>query len=232
MKLEVGKRYLTRDGRATTPLREHAHEDFPFIAEMEPHGAECWTADGRYFSDSPNTYPEDLVAELPELQLATIPVVVAGPEGIASSGCDFVVEHPGGSVLVEAVEPRVSSSFVPGYAVTINELAAEIHANNAHFYHNPATGAKLDRNPGEMIALIHSEVSEMLEGVRKGLQDDHLPHRRMEEVEAADIFIRLLDYCAYRGIDLGGAVAEKREYNRTRQDHTNAARLAAGGKKF
>jgi hypothetical protein len=115
---------------------------------------------------------------------------------------------------------------------TINCWAREIHQANAHFYTDLKTGQRLDRNVGELIALIHSEVSEMLEGVRKELMDTHLVHRPMEEVEAADIFIRLMDYCAYRGLDLGGATIEKLEYNRRRADHTNAARLAAGGKKF
>lgn len=82
------------------------------------------------------------------------------------------------------------------------------------------------------IALIHSEVSEMLEGLRKGLPDDHLPHRSMEEVEAADVFIRLADYCGARGLDLMGAVAEKLEYNAHRADHKRENRSKDGGKKF
>ncbi len=82
------------------------------------------------------------------------------------------------------------------------------------------------------IALIHSEVSEMLEGLRKGHADAHLPERSAEEVEAADVFIRLMDYCGARDIDLPGAVWEKLEYNKTRADHTPEARAAAGGKKI
>ena len=82
------------------------------------------------------------------------------------------------------------------------------------------------------IALIHSECSEMLEGLRKGLPDDHLPNRSMEEVEAADILIRLFDYAGARNLDLSGAVAEKLIYNAQRADHKPEARAAEGGKKF
>lgn len=82
------------------------------------------------------------------------------------------------------------------------------------------------------IALIHSEVSEMLEGLRKGGRDDHLPGRSMEEVEAADVFIRLADYCGARRIDLAGAVNEKLRYNQQRADHKPEVRAASGGKKI
>src|SRR5208337_4326900 len=72
---------------------------------------------------------------------------------------------------------------------------------------------------GTMIALIHSELSEALEGLRKDLMDDKLPHRKMVEVEMADVFIRLLDFANRFNLDLGGAVVEKDKYNHTRADH-------------
>lgn len=80
------------------------------------------------------------------------------------------------------------------------------------------------------IALAHSELSEALEGNRKGLRDDHLPHRDMEEVEYADTIIRILDICGHKGYDIGGAVMEKLAYNATRADHKREARSAPGGK--
>ena len=62
--------------------------------------------------------------------------------------------------------------------------------------------------------------------------DDHIPTRKMEEVEIADAFIRLFDYCGYRGFDIDGAIAEKRAYNAVRKDHTIEERLKLNGKKF
>lgn len=92
-------------------------------------------------------------------------------------------------------------------------------------------GAK-ERNDGEMIALMHSELSEALEGLRKNKQDDHLPNRLSVEVELADCVIRIMDYCGGRGLDLGGAIAEKLAYNAQRQDHKLEERAKDGGKKF
>lgn len=82
------------------------------------------------------------------------------------------------------------------------------------------------------IALIHSEVSEALEGGRKGLPDDHLPHRSAEEVEMADILIRVFDLAGARKLDLAGALIEKLAYNQLRADHKRENRAALGGKKF
>lgn len=114
----------------------------------------------------------------------------------------------------------------------LNALAAEIHAENQHWWHDPATGAKLARNKGEMMMLMVSEISEAMEGARKDLMDDKLPHRKMEEVEFADVLIRIFDYAGAHGLDLDGAVAEKRAFNQVRPDHKAAARLAPGGKKW
>lgn len=94
------------------------------------------------------------------------------------------------------------------------------------------TGKLLDRNRAEMLCLIHSEISEAMEGERKGLMDDHLPNRPMAEVELADAVIRIGDYCGRWGYDLGGAIEEKLAYNATRADHKPENRAQEGGKKF
>lgn len=84
----------------------------------------------------------------------------------------------------------------------------------------------------EKLCLIHSEISEAMEGLRKDLQDDKLPHRKMMEVELADALIRICDLAGAMNFDLGGAVAEKLAYNATRADHKPDARASAGGKAF
>lgn len=85
---------------------------------------------------------------------------------------------------------------------------------------------------GTKVALIHSEISEALEGKRKNRQDDHLPHRMSVEVELADALIRIFDTAGAMGLDLAGAVMEKLAYNQKRADHKIANRAAAGGKEF
>ena len=80
--------------------------------------------------------------------------------------------------------------------------------------------------------LMVSELAEAMEGHRKGLMDDKLPHRKMIEVELADCIIRILD-CAYGlGLDIGRAVSEKHHFNLTREDHKLENRLKEGGKKY
>lgn len=77
--------------------------------------------------------------------------------------------------------------------------------------------AHTPRNKGEMIALMHSELSEMLEGVRKPGPDAHCPDYTSEEIEAADLMIRLMDYCAGHHLRLPEAVLRKMEFNATRE---------------
>lgn len=107
-------------------------------------------------------------------------------------------------------------------------------ATAAGWWNDLCSGESLigKRNIGEMLCLIHSEISEAMEGHRKGLPDDKLPHRPMIEVELADAVIRIADLAGAMSLDLGGAIAEKLEYNRNRADHKPENRKADGGKKY
>lgn len=114
----------------------------------------------------------------------------------------------------------------------INELRDECHNANMKWWQNIDTGESIQRNFGELVALCHSELSEALEGHRKDLMDDKLPHRPIAEVELADTLIRVFDLAGGMGYDLGGAMAEKMRYNATRADHTHEQRKLQGGKKY
>jgi plasmid maintenance system antidote protein VapI len=116
--------------------------------------------------------------------------------------------------------------------MNLNDYAREVHEANRKWWIDIHTGEKLNRNFGELIALCHSELSEALEGHRKDLQDDKLPHRKMVEVELVDCLIRIFDIGAGLGYDLDGAYHEKMEYNARREDHKREARLKQNGKKY
>lgn len=80
-----------------------------------------------------------------------------------------------------------------------------------------------NRNIGELLALVHSEISEALEVYRirgeSGLND--IWHREDGKpegftVELADTLIRIFDMCAAYELDLEDALRTKMEFNKSR----------------
>ena len=95
----------------------------------------------------------------------------------------------------------------------INSLASKVHeiAEQKGWWEE-------DRNDGELIALMHSELSEALEGLRHGNPpSDHIPLYSAVEEEFADVIIRILDVSHKRGWKIGSAIVAKMEFNKNRE---------------
>jgi NTP pyrophosphatase (non-canonical NTP hydrolase) len=73
-----------------------------------------------------------------------------------------------------------------------------------------------ERRVGELLALVHSEVSEALEEARKGDVNVGMPHHAAFAEELADCVIRIMDMSEAFGVDLESAILWKMETNRRR----------------
>ena len=78
-----------------------------------------------------------------------------------------------------------------------------------------------ERNIGECLALMHSEISEALEEWRSGhpLSESYYPAGKKPEgftVELADLLIRVFDLCGRHNLPIVEALQEKMAYNKTR----------------
>ncbi len=78
-----------------------------------------------------------------------------------------------------------------------------------------------EKNFGEVIALMHSELSEAFEEYRNGKKINETYYEQGEKPcgipsELADVVIRVFDFCGGNDIDLEKIILEKMQYNETR----------------
>lgn len=141
-------------------------------------------------------------------------------------------------------QPTYTDEYVTAAFEQVQHMC-HVRSYNAGWWHDPVTLRPLfpDTPNGygdgfqpyviaTKIALIHSEVSEAMEGSRTDAMDDKLPHRLAIECELADAMIRIFDLAGALDLDLIGAILEKSKFNTSRPDHAIANRLKPGGKKF
>ena len=127
----------------------------------------------------------------------------------------------------------------------LNDLASDIHGTSiAHGWwpNSPTWREYSDREKADIylskLMLVVGEVSEMVEELRvhsnprheyEGdsveFQGGHIRKPEGTPIEAADIIIRLLDFCAFTGIDIEAAIAKKMGFNNFRE-HRNGNKLA------
>lgn len=114
--------------------------------------------------------------------------------------------------LEEAYAESATADLGQCFIDAFSNMQTRVHetAVSKGWWENP-------RNDGELLALIHSEVSETLEALRLGNPpDDKVPEFLGSEAELADVIIRIMDMAAARGWRVAEAIVAKNSMNKNR----------------
>jgi NTP pyrophosphatase (non-canonical NTP hydrolase) len=111
----------------------------------------------------------------------------------------------------------LEEKFMSDFKTHYDHVSDFVHKTNVRngFWGDDVSAA----NVGEKLALIHAEVSEALEAVRKKnmVRSDKIPDFFEIEEELADVIIRIMDLGRGFNWDVAGAVDAKATYNATRE---------------
>lgn len=120
--------------------------------------------------------------------------------------------------VLDLKEAAQKAAWMASFKESWDAVAEEVFENaKAHgFWDEP-------RNPGELIALMHSELSEALEAIRESKsfieepKDKHCPNHSAVAVELADTVIRIMDFDrGVLGCQVGDAIQAKIAFNKGR----------------
>lgn len=98
-----------------------------------------------------------------------------------------------------------------------NQMAKELHADQrrAGHYKSPSVPISFPETY-EKLALMGTEVSELIKAFHKDEPAQHIPGYSGEEEECADVILRALDYAGARGLRIGQALVAKIKANEQR----------------
>lgn len=122
----------------------------------------------------------------------------------------YPLDKPRLSAGIQACQDNFQKSFS-----ALQKIVCE-NAKGNGFWDDPLPNSSAYK--ASKIALMHSELSEALESIRKRgtARDHHCPEFTNVEIEMADTIIRIMDFCEFYKLDLSGAVVAKMMYNLSR----------------